>query len=343
MRNTKFVHVQLEAGSGVEVGGTGLAGDCAVAVLRDLGATAGSDKAGERAHVEASLAVATGTHDVGEFVTAVRELALLAAQYLGAARNFFGDGALAGKGGQDGCHLAFVHDTIGQVFHEHLGRFAAQVLASGKRVQDAAHVERFATVVEESLEEFVGTAARDGFRVELHAFNRHGLVTDTHDVAVGSAGSHFEIRRERRFVDDEAVVTREDVLLADGAEESLAVEVDFFGDAVLDELGLHDLGAEGITDGLVTEANAENRELAGEVLDGFDGDARVFGAARARAHDEAARIQLFDVGDGAFAATEHADFFVGDFGNGLVDIVGKGIVVVDNDDHSKILIIIIDD
>ncbi len=323
--------------------GTGLAGDCAVAVLRDLGATAGSDKAGERAHVEASLAVATGTHDVGEFVTAVRELALLAAQDLGTAGDFFGHGALAGKCGKDGGHLAFIHDAVGQVFHEHFGGFAAQVLACSKRVQNAAHVERFATVVEESLEEFIGTAAGDRFRVELHAFNGQGLVADTHDVAVGSAGGHFKVRRERRFVDDEAVVTREDILLADGAEKSLAVEVDFFGDAVLDELGLHNLCTEGVTDGLVAEANTQNRELAGKVLDGFDGDTRIFGATRARAHDEAARGELFDVGDGAFAATEYADFFGGDFCNGLVDIVGKGIVVVDNDDHSKILIIIIDD
>ena len=95
-------------------------------------------------------------------------------------------------------------------------------------------------------------------------------MANAHDVTVGSAGGHFEVRRERRFVNDEAVITREDVLLADGAEKSLAVEIDFFGDAVLDELGLHNLCAESVTDSLVAEAHAENRELACEVLDGFD-------------------------------------------------------------------------
>ena len=163
---------------------------------------------------------------------------------------------------------------------EHFGSFAAQVLACGKRVQDSADIERFTAVVEESLEEFVGAAAGNRFRVELHAFNRERLVANAHDVAVCCAGGHFEVRRERRFVDDEAVVTREDVLLADGAEESLAVQVDFFGDAVLDELGLHNLGAEGITDGLVAEAHAENRELTRKVLDGFDRDASIFGATQ---------------------------------------------------------------
>ena len=181
--------------------------------------------------------------------------------------------------------------------------------------------------------EFIGAAAGDRFRVELHAFNRECLVANAHDVAVGSAGGHFEIRRERRFVNNQAVVTREDVLLADGAEKSLAVQVNFFGDAVLDELGLHNLCAEGVTDGLVTEANAQNRELARKVLDGFHGDAGIFGAARARAHDKTARVEFFDVGDGAFAATEHADFFVSDLGKRLVDVVSKRVVVVDDDDH----------
>ena len=80
-------HVELEARCGIEVSGTRLTRNSAVAVLGHLGATACSDKARERAHVEATLAVATGTHDVGEFVAAVRELALLAAQNLGAACN----------------------------------------------------------------------------------------------------------------------------------------------------------------------------------------------------------------------------------------------------------------
>ena len=307
-------------------------------MLCNLGATACSDKAGERAHVEATLAVATGAHDIGEFVAAVGELALLAAQYLGAARDFFGHGALAGKRGKDCSHLAFVHDAVGQVFHEHFGGFAAQVLACGKRVQDSADVERFATVVEECLEEFVGATAGNRFRVELHAFNRERLVANAHDVAVGRAGGHFEVRRKRRFVNDQAMVSREDVLLADGAEKSLAVEIDFFGDAMLDELGLHNLCTEGVTDGLVTEAHAQNREFARKVLDGFHGYAGVFGAARARAHNKAARVQFFDVGNGAFAATEHADFFVSDFCQRLVDVVSKRVVVIDNDDHLSFLL-----
>ena len=328
-------HVKLEACSRIEVGGAGLTGNRAVTVLCNLCATACSNQAGKRTYVKAALAVATGTHNVGEFVAAVGELALLAAEYLRTTGDFVGNRPLAGKCGQDSGHLAFVHNAVGQVFHEHFGSFAAQVLAFGKRVQDPTHIERLATVVEERLEEFVGAAAGNRFRVELHAFNRERLVTNAHDVAVGSTGGHFEIRRERRFVDDQAVVTREDVLLADGAEEPLAVQVDFFGDAVLDKLGLHNLRAEGITDGLVAEAHAENRELARKVLDGFHGDTRIFGAARTRAHNEAARIQLFDVGDGAFAATEHADFFVSDFCQRLIDVVSKRVVVVDNDDHSE--------
>ena len=58
---------------------------------------------------------------------------------------------------------------------------------------------------------------------------------------------------------------------------------------------------------------------------------------------EAARVQFFDVFNGAFAAAEHADFFVSDFCNGLIDIVSKGIVVVDNDDHSKTQWLVVSD
>ena len=93
-----------------------------------------------------------------------------------------------------------INDAISQVFHEEFRLFAGEVLAVDERVQDAAHIERVATVVEEGLEEFGFLAASDRFRVELYAFNRHGLVANAHDVAVSSAGGHFKFRWERRFI-----------------------------------------------------------------------------------------------------------------------------------------------
>src|SRR5574344_156412 len=106
--------------------------------------------------------------------------------------------------------------------------------------------------------------------MKLYAFDRKRLVPDAHDVAVLCACSHFEVRGKRAFIDDERVVARERSLLADDAEQSASVSVNFFDDTVAYEFSADDFCTERLSDCLMSQTDAENGNLAGEMPNRFD-------------------------------------------------------------------------
>src|SRR4051812_6216976 len=71
--------------------------------------------------------------------------------------------------------------------------------------------------------------------------------------------------------------------------------------------GAHYIAAKGLADGLVTQADAEDRQFAGKVLDGFDGNAGFGRRARTRGNHDALRLEGFDFGDGQFVVAHDFD------------------------------------
>jgi hypothetical protein len=61
---------------------------------------------------------------------------------------------------------------------------------------------------------------------------------------------------------------------------AVTIVVDLRGLAVHEMGGRHHLAAVGLTDALVAQADAEDRDLAGQAVERRQGDAAVFGAAR---------------------------------------------------------------
>jgi hypothetical protein len=94
----------------------------------------------------------------------------------------------------------------------------------------------------------------------------------------------------------------------------------------------HHLAAERLADGLVAEADAEDRHAAGETRDGSERDARLVRRARPGREDDVGRRQLLDPFHRQLVVAEHAHF-----GTELFEVLhkveGKRIVVVDHQHH----------
>ncbi len=131
------------------------------------------------------------------------------------------------------------------------------------------------------------------------------------------------------------MVAHREHALREALEEALPVVLQGGGLAVHQLLRGDDLPAEGLGDGLVSEADAQDRDLARETFDRRKGDARRIGVARARPEDDRGglhRLDLVERGgvvlDDLHVRAQHPQF--------LDDVVGEGVVVIDKKDHGGV-------
>src|ERR1700720_1067946 len=98
----------------------------------------------------------------------------------------------------------------------------------------------------------------------------------------------------------------------------------------------HHPAAKRRTDGLMSETNTKDRYFAGEVPDQIDTDAGVLRGAGARRNHDALRLHIFDVGDRDLVVAANLDRRP-EFPEVLNQVIGKRIVIVENEDHGPIL------
>ncbi len=111
------------------------------------------------------------------------------------------------------------------------------------------------------------------------------------------------------------------------------VVVDGGGLAVLDLAGVDDARAEGLRHALMAEADAEDGHLAREALDQLDADAGVVRGFGAGGDDDALGGELGDFVEGDLVVAVDDD--VGSqFAEVLVEVVGEGVVVIEEEDHT---------
>src|SRR6185312_5464410 len=103
--------------------------------------------------------------------------------------------------------------------------------------------------------------------MELHAVDRQLAVSQAHDQAVVGLGGDLEATRKRGPLDDQRVITRGREAGRDVLENALAAVADLAEFAMHRDRPADDLAAEGLPDGLVAEADAEDGDLAGGSLD----------------------------------------------------------------------------
>ena len=93
-----------------------------------------------------------------------------------------------------------------------------------------------------------------------------------------------------------------------------------------------DFAAECSTNGLMAEAHTEDRKFSGQALDQLDGNARLLRRARSGRNYDALRFPADDFFDGDFVVSVHFDLAT-EFAEILRKVVGKGIVVVEQENH----------
>src|SRR5690606_35094578 len=118
--------------------------------------------------------------------------------------------------------------------------------------------------LEEVLQQRVAVLAEDGFGMELHAVDRVLAVAQAHDrlvaaVGIVRPGRDLEAVREAVGRDHQRMVARGLEAVGQPGEHACPGVADGRGLAVHDPAGAHHAAAVGLADGLVAEADAEDR------------------------------------------------------------------------------------
>src|SRR2546422_8676281 len=118
-------------------------------------------------------------------------------------------------------------------------------------------------------------------------------------------------------------------LLGDVFEDGFIIMLNLRRLAVKELRRPHYLPAEHLTNRLMTQAHAENRQLAGEMADDFHGHTGIIGCARSwRNHDSIWPDRRFNLVNGDLIVAAHLDPLA-QFAEILDQVVSARIVVID--------------
>ena len=167
--------------------------------------------------------------------------------------------------------------------------------------------------------------------MELNAFDGELAMAEAHDDAVGFGGD-FEAARQRAVFDDERMIARGFEVLREIAKNGFAVVMNFAGLAVHDFFCADDFAAEGVADGLMAEANAENGDFPGEALDDGNAQAGFARGAWAGRNNDALGAHARDFVESDLVVAAHGEF-LSELAEVLRQVVGERIVVVEQQNH----------
>ncbi len=172
--------------------------------------------------------------------------------------------------------------------------------------------------------------------MELHAFDGEFFVAQAHDGAgsifVCGPSADFKFFREIFLLDDKRMIASGRHGRGQAAEDGFAIVTDCAGFAVHQSRSAHDLSAKGGTYGLMSEADAENRNLAREVPNEIDADSGLLRRTWTGRNDDAVRLHCLNVGDCNPIVPANLNLGA-EFPEILNEVVGKRIVVVENEDQ----------
>ena len=176
--------------------------------------------------------------------------------------------------------------------------------------------------------------------VELHAFDREFLVAEAHDharaVPFHGVGADFEVGGQALLIDDQRVVAGGGHGRADTAEDGFAVVLDAAGLAVHQVLGAYDFSAKRFAHGLMSQADAQDWKLAGEVANQVDADAGFVRGAGSGGDHDVVGLQRVDFVNRDLVVAADLDLRT-QFAQILHKVVGERVVVVEDEDHVSCL------
>src|SRR6266581_6336243 len=203
--------------------------------------------------------------------------------------------------------------------------------SSGVRRKPAQNDNSCNLKSEEIAQELHAHFGEHGFGMELHAFERQLAVAQPHNEPVGLGGD-LEFAGQTLFLHDEGMVARGHEVLRQFAKDGLAIVMDAAGLAVHQRRGAYYFAAEGITNGLVAEADAKDGNLARELADDVDANAGVLRLSGTGRDHDALRLFRGDLIEGDLVVAANFEIFA-QLAEELRQVIGKRIVVVDQQDH----------
>src|SRR6185437_4176717 len=193
---------------------------------------------------------------------------------------------------------------------------------------------------EKILEQQAAGFSEHAFRVKLDAFHGVTAVPQPHNYAraivFAGFGADFKIRGQALFGDDERVVAGGRQRLGRTAKEGSAIVLDFADLAMHHLRRAHNLAPEGGADGLVSQADTQNRLLAGKMANQFNADAGFMRRTWAGRNQDVAGIESFNIPDGNLVIAAHLNGLT-HLAEILHQVVGEGIVVVEDEDHAELV------
>src|SRR6185369_598792 len=140
--------------------------------------------------------------------------------------------------------------------------------------------------LEKILQHQMAVLGRDAFGMKLHAVHRQRFVREPHDQTVAGFGGDAERVRHGVALHHQRVVARRLERAVDAAEHARAPMANF-GELAVNRLRRpHDVAAERLADGLMAEADAEDRDGRRGLFDQIEADTGLVGRAGAgRQHD----------------------------------------------------------
>src|SRR5690554_6396414 len=159
---------------------------------------------------------------------------------------------------------------------------------------------RCGATLEKVCQQFVALAGQDRLRMELHTLDIQLTVAQPHDqprcdiVLVGHGGN-FETRRKRLDSHHQRVITGDCKRIFQTGKNPLPAMTDMRCLAV-QRLGCtHDVTSVGLSNGLVSKTDSQNRQTTGKMADGGQRNTRLVGCTRTGGNHQVSGQQCFDL------------------------------------------------
>src|SRR3990167_4984714 len=187
--------------------------------------------------------------------------------------------------------------------------------------------------LQEVLQHGVAVLGEDALRVELHALHalrkRQAGVPPPHDLAVVRPCGHRQLLGAAGAFDGQRVVAVDRELLRQASKHALLRGRDHAGLAVHQFLCANDLAAQRSTNALMAQANAEDGQLAHEVLNGRNRDTGLGRRAGSGGNHQPVGLALGNAGYSDFIVAEHLHLGA-QLAKVLDDVESEAVVVVDH-------------
>ncbi len=220
-------------------------------------------------------------------------------------------------------------------FEESMNK-AQALLTSGGDGEGQWSVISGTYVVQKILHQLLSRIRQHALGMKLHSFDGELSVAQSHDRAGSiffrSPGADFQFCRQIFLFHDERVIARSRHGHGQAVEDGFVVVRDRAGLAVHQVRSAHDVAAKSRADSLMSQADAEHRHFAGEVPDQINADAGILRRTRSRRDHDALRLHRLDLSNRDLVVAANLNLRA-QFPEILNQVVGKGIVVVENEDH----------